>query len=73
MTGLERATALLALLKDAACSGAPCPADSDLTERLDCTEEQVCDAFAFLSAAGFIECQRVVSIREAAHDLSEAA
>lgn len=62
MTAVDRAAALLRLLVAAADDGGQCPGDADLAERLDCNEEQVGDAFAFLEAAGLIRWHRVVTI-----------
>jgi DNA-binding FadR family transcriptional regulator len=65
MTALDRAGALFVELRDIASRGAECPADSALAERLGCTEEELCDAFAFLAAAGMIDCRRVITITAA--------
>jgi DNA-binding FadR family transcriptional regulator len=65
MSGLDRACALFAELRAIAARGEACPADVALAERLGCTEEELCDAFAFLAAAGMIDCQRVVTITAA--------
>jgi DNA-binding FadR family transcriptional regulator len=65
VTAMDRARALFAELREIAARGGVCPADTALAERLGCTEEQLCDAFAFLTAAGMIDCQRVVTITAA--------
>lgn len=73
-TAVQRSGRLFALLRQAAENGEPCPTDAALAESLGCTEEQVCDGFAFLEAAGMIECHRVITIRAAvATRLAEAA
>lgn len=58
----SRAWTLFAFLRELAASEAPCPSDHALAEQFACTEEQICDAFAFLLAAGMIEWRRIVTI-----------
>jgi DNA-binding FadR family transcriptional regulator len=65
MTAIDRASALFAELRAITARGDECPSDTTLAERLGCTEEELCDAFAFLVAAGMIQCQRVVTITAA--------
>ncbi len=61
--GINRACALFGRLRELEQSGMPCPADQILAEQLACSEEQLCDAFAFLLAAGLIDWHRIVAIR----------
>lgn len=59
---MDRACALFGELRRVASNGGDCPADAEMARRLECTEEELCDAYAFLVAAGMIDCQRVVTI-----------